>query len=374
MIEAKAKSLLAAYGLSPDNWRQFTTHQDATGDFLIGQHANFAFVGNVTDLRKLATFVNPGHATGFPRGLLLITLNQITGKNSVEIPATNGLLTDPMLASALADIQVYWSHADRTSLCDFIRARVRAASGQRPADIVAQVLPMVRIVGPLRVDIMHTLKRVTKAGDRCTLNVRVQNVPTLIRVDKAFPSRRFTGFTRWGPGDAVDGSPATNLSNHFKKHVCNASGEYAVDARWWWRALEIKVSESDLEGAAASPAEKAFFRGDGSLNPARLDAFIEQVVRVRPGLIDKLYLHYGSAYADYAIKLSKELSGVIVEANAEKVMISGYTGHVTIFGRYDDQDDPASELGISSCYFVERDQRNAKITLNKPNKLWEMKI
>lgn len=79
------------------------------------------------------------------------------------------------------------------------------------------------------------------------------------------------------------------------------------------------------------------------------------------------------AYRDYAIKLSNELSGIIVESSAEKVMIGGYTGHVTIFGRYDNQNDPVSELGISSCYFVEKDQRGAKITVNKPSKLWEMR-
>ena len=372
MNEANARALLKKYGIAEAAWKQFAAYNDATAEFLIGQHARFAFVDTLQNLRKLVVFVDPGHAVGFPQGLLLINLNSVAGKSSVDILPANGLLRNPMLAAQLADIMVYWKASERLLLCNFVQARTRAAPGQRPADILVQVLPLANVIGLLRFDILRVLDRVTKAGDRCTINVREDNIGTLIRVDKAFPSRQFSGFTRWGPGDADDNSAATNLSNHFKKHVCNSSGQYAVEAKWWWRALEIKVRPSDLENPPASPAEAAFFAG-GNLDPSRLDGFIDQVVRPRPALIDKLYGQYGTAYRDYAIKLSKELSGVVVEASAEKVMISGYAGHLTIFGRYDDYNDPASELGISSCYFVEQKNRNAKITMDKPNKLWNLK-
>ena len=373
MIEAKAKLLLTTYGFPDGGWRMFTSHHDNTGDFLVAQHANFAYVATQDDLRRLATYLNPDHLTGFGRGLLLINLNRVAGRNSVEIPAINGLMQNPLLSGGLAEVVINWPATDRQVLINFIQARVRAAPGQLPANIVAQVLPFRNIIGSLRFDILHVLKRVTKAGDRCTLNVRADNIQTLIRVDRDFPQRRFTGFTRWGPGDAVDNDPATNMRNHFKKHVCNSSGLFATDALWWWRALEIKVRVADLENPAASLADQAYFQVDGSLKPARLADFIENVVRARPALIDKLYLHYGAAYCNYAIRLSTQLSGVIVEANAEKVMISGFTGNVTIFGRFDDQGDPASELGISSCYFVEAGQRGAKITVDKPNKIWELR-
>ena len=371
MIEAIARQLLTTYGFPEDGWRQFTSHHDNTGTFLINQRAHFTYVAAAGDLRRLATFLNPGHTTGFARGLLLINLNQIAGRNSLDVPAANALLQNPVVAGLMAQVLVNWTPPDRLLLVNFIQARVRASLAQLPANTVATVLPLANLAGVPRFDLLHVLDRVTQTGDGCTNNVRDNNIRTLIRVDKAFP-QRFTGFTRWGPGDALDNSPVTNLSNHFRKHVCNSTGQYPVDAKWWWRALQIQVRVNDIENPAATQDEQKFFRHDGTLDPAGIADFIDQVVRARPALLEKLRLAYEAQYRDYAIKLSRELSGVLVEASADEVMIGGYTGHVTIFGRYDDKNDANSELGISSCYFVETAKRGAKITLDKPNKLWEL--
>jgi hypothetical protein len=193
-----------------------------------------------------------------------------------------------------------------------------------------------------------------------------------VRLHSQFPNGKFNGFTRWGPGDSDDDNVATNLANHFKKHVCNSSGNFLVDATWWWRALDIKITAANLVNPGPSAAEQLYFTGPGGTqDPRRLDDFITNVVRPRGNLIDEIYGFRGHRYRDYAIKLSKELQGIVVEAS-DKVMIGGYTGNVGIFGRYDDADDVHSELGISSCYFVEKNQRGAKITTDKPNALWTM--
>ncbi|NRF71716.1 hypothetical protein HLB44_32485 [Aquincola sp. S2] len=374
MEEAKARQLLTTYKLAEASFDQFTRFKAETGDFLISKAADLAHVTTLENLRKIATFVDVDAATGGLRGRQLLRVGRITGKGCIDIPANNGLLTSGVTQKQLDDLLSDWSVSEQAAFSTFMQARTRAAPGQHPAKILTDVLPVTATIGMLRTDIVDVMKLITASGDRCTLNLKEGNLVGAIRVKNAFPAARFTGFTRWGEGDAADHQPATNLSNHFKKHVCNSSGEYAVEARWWWRALQIQVRAADVPPPALSPVENGYFTGPGGTqDPRRLDPFIENVVRPRPALIEALRVAFESAYRDYALKLSRELSGVIAEANGDKVMVSGYTGNATIFGRYDDANAPASELGISSCYFVEAGQRKAKLTPDKPNRLWVMR-
>ena len=374
MQQDRAKALLLAYHLDQSMWRQFSSHNDLTGQYLIDNHAQFSFIADVVKLRTLATFIGQGdgHLHGFPRATLLIKLMRIAGKQLDIIPNGNPFLNNVTLVNGLNDILDDWSVPRITQLTAFIQARMNAAPGQHATKIVADVIPIANFVGVTEEDKLKIFDLVRSAGDKCTLNVKTSNIKTLVRLHTQLPDGKFGGFTRWGPGDSLDNNAATNLANHFKKHVCNSSGDFLVDATWWWRALEIKVTAVDLVHPNPTAAELLYFTGPGGIqDPRRIGDFITHVVRVRDNLIDAIYAAWGHRYRDYAIKLSKELEGIVVEA-ADKVMIGGYTGHVGIFGRYDDADDIHSELGISSCYFVEKDQRGAKITTDKPTTLWTM--
>jgi hypothetical protein len=123
-------------------------------------------------------------------------------------------------------------------------------------------------------------------------------------------TKKFNGFTRWGPGN--NKTPELNLSNHYKKHITKSNENW-----------------------------QKYMNGSISCNQ----------------------------YGEYAINTSRFMKKKIIHTNGTKVYLSGFggfDGKVLIIGRLDN-----NRLGISSCYVVSDSNYTKKINNFKNNACFE---
>lgn len=101
----------------------------------------------------------------------------------------------------------------------------------------------------------------------------------------------------WGPGN--HGDIATNIDEHYKKHVLTNEGIH------WSKLLTTMTHDS---------------------------------------------------YMNYAIDSFYKMKNVIIHSNGKNVHLSGFYGNVFIVGRYHE-----GIFGISSCYYVENGEKNGRL-------------
>lgn len=367
MTVPEATHVMTAFGIvagGPNNPNQITRIDKKTGDYAVANQPALAAAANtMAKLRDLLSFLDKGKPM-FLRGDVLLAVNDVFGLALRTIADVNPLIADGQMSFKCIQLRKL-AGPDKTHVRSYYQAAQNATAQQAPADVVARVVRL--FLGIATVDVIGVLQAVhTSAGN--TTRVTTASMPGLIRIRNAFPTGVFTGFTRWGPGDAPDAP--TNFRNHFLKHVCDESQAYPDEAVFWWKALDIKVRVEDLV-PQATQQELLFFNHDSSLNRQRIRDFIINVVYVRPALRAALFAAYGQAYSDYAFRLSGELNNIMVESDGtNRVLISGFTGHVAVFGRHDDANGP---LGMSSCYFVVPAQRAVKLDVNKTTRIFAMR-
>lgn len=203
--------------------------------------------------------------------------------------------------------------------------------------------------------------------------ITTQAILALINMSLAHrPMSGFMGFTQWGPGDAIDMLPVTNLRNHVMKHVCRdpVDVEFGVSEtiKAWDRLnIRLTIQAYDAHAAPAVLAVRNCFNGNLPLSGDRLKRFL-----VLHGLQNQAALKQhicglaSDAYRDFAIESSRVMTNVIVQSNGVKVFISGSAGDAFIIGRFE-----GGQLGISSCYWPMDIQ--TKLAGAASNKVWQLR-
>ena len=171
------------------------------------------------------------------------------------------------------------------------------------------------------------------------------------------PRCKFKGFGRWGCGDAEDKRVATNIRNHFKKHVLNAgkkSLEWLDECSVWWGLLDIKLDRSRLDRVPDGPKKEGALRcfdGQPVLPAAGIDEFLvqmnEELKRQNSPLLEWLLGTYAIRYRDRTLAMATRLSKAAVFLERGAVYVSGACDQFYVVGRIDD-----NVLTISSCYVV----------------------
>lgn len=353
--------------LSPDNYKnQFAQRKQATGVYASSKRDDLRPVigGDINKFRQLLTFLDSDATGPATRGDVLIALNSVFNLGLYMLANTSAFLIENQLRTQLLDLKQHGTALIWGQIQTFTTLRTTKGGPKNAQDAAVEVTKT--FYGKPMADVMEVLRAVVADQGNA---VRVSNgtIDLFIQISKGCPMKKFPGFAAWGPGDSgADGE--TNRKNHFVKHVLGKSGTDLEEAPWWWQALEIKPRKTDLTGAVTA-TEDACFKPDGSLNPAKIKDFIGSAVKDRADLREAIYNAYKDHYSEYAFKLSRELSNTMVESEVGLVGISGFNGHVFLFGRYD---GPGTALGLSSCYFVFEHNRADKLNPNKPSKMWKL--
>jgi hypothetical protein len=173
----------------------------------------------------------------------------------------------------------------------------------------------------------------------------------------------FHGYPGWGPGD--HGDPATNLEGHFEKH-CLGIGNSPTLQAWemceWWTTFDLKLSLAEYNNNTLNKkaAAQQLFTQDGSLPKANFLKLAElDPITGEANFVILLKGKMMSAYRDFAIAQSQNLTDVLIHGNEKRVFLSGCirATSLIIFGRYE-----GSTLGISSAYFVPPGNMDKKLT------------
>ncbi len=381
MTNAETLQLIAAFTFvvapTAEEARTLERFTWATGAYLIANAAAFdpAVNDSFTRLRELLVFLN-NDGPLYPRGVMLIAVNDVFGihlhktRNNNELvsrPLTIGAKCNELHALPLIDkqrLRHFYNEARRIHARDeetwvekIVGYFIDAADAAK-VNATADVLPVLdRIAAQLPGAPVGAVDLANAQGRLAVLNY--DRIHHLIRVMNKYPAWNFPGFTRWGPGD--NGTPALNYRIHFLKHVCNSTRQFLDESVWWWNALEIHLPIAELRAPdpLPDPNEAALFL-NGILPKPNIKTFLDLHLVNRPDLMERLLAAFGPHYTDYALRLSREMGSVIVENNK---MISGFTGKVIVFGRFDAENLP--DVGISSCYFVLPAQRDVKLAENK---------
>jgi hypothetical protein len=367
MTTGEAQNVINAYNIAPvanpANANQIRK-DTATGDYAIAHAAEFGpcVNGLIANLRTLMTFLEKGRAMRFLSGDALRAVNDVFGLQLTSFPDASALRWG--LAATKCVTLKTLAAPDKTRLRQYLALLAISMPGQT---VLARVTTIVSLfVGNATNDVLAVLDA-ARLGNGNTTHVVPERMKSLIQMRNAYPTSIFPGFTQWGPGSAA--TPALNYEEHFLKHVCDSTNAYLMEAEWWWRALSIRVTTADLV-PPPTQLELAYFPQGNSLDPRQIGPFITNVVRARVPLQQALFAAYGQAYSDYAFTLSRQLSNIMVESEGnDRVLVSGFTGHVTIFGRFASLQ---GALGLSSCYFVIPAQRAVKLDPNKTTKMWPM--
>ncbi|WP_206952148.1 hypothetical protein [Trinickia acidisoli] len=351
----------------------------ATGNYATRNQAAMAnaISGQFRRMRELLQFLDKGFPL-YQRGDVLMAINQVFNLHLWRIDDVSRLLTSPRLTNKCLYLQ-------RLPQPDQLRLQAFFAAAQ-VVHPLADIERVVRIVELFldndAADVLDVLDEVTAQlptapiaqADRVKATARLgrllpTSIPELIKIKNKYPGWRFSGFTRWGPGN--HGTPQDNYEEHFKKHVCNSTGAYPEETAWWWRALGIQLNLVQLQNPGPNGAEAALFEGDGKLGRRGLDTFVRTHLQHRPLLMNALLATYGPAYTEYALQATREMGDVVIESDGTVALISCFTGHVIAFGRFDSE--ASNDTGLSSCYFVLPVHRKVKLNTDKPTAIMLMR-
>jgi hypothetical protein len=385
MTVEKVQELIAGFNFNPPpsveearSLERFSA--DAANYVIANSQALVPVASTFSRLRELIIFLN-NDAHPHPRGSMLLAVNDAFELHLHKIKTTNGLVAKPLTLGAKCSDLRNLQPNDKQQL----RAFYAAAQSLHSKDEEFWVEKIAGLfVEPdnahnvnAALDVLAVLERIVAqfphapVSDTDRENARgrlgalnYSRVHHLIKIRNKYPDWKFTGFTRWGPGD--QGAPDQNFKVHFLKHVCNSTRQFLDESVWWWRALEIRLPLSELHQPDPNPAETGLFQ-DGFLARNSVESFLDNYLLNRPALMDRLFDAYGPHYTAYALRLSREMNNVIVENTG---MITGFGGRVIIFGRFDS--DASQDVGISSCYFVLPPQRAVKLAENKSTMLVAM--
>jgi hypothetical protein len=377
MTIEEVQQLVAAFNFQPTpqaaQLQMLTRFGRDTADYLKNHHELAGFRKVVGDdigkLRELLRFLDTDRPN-YARGELLLAINDVFDLTVYRVTPTNSLVAQPVTEGAKCVELKALALADKQRLRAFY-TKALAVTNREPEvwvqrivalflqndpdgvlaalDKISVELPTAPIQDAERPTAQQRLGRIDNAMVKC-----------LVKIKTKYPNWSFTGFTRWGPGN--HGDPTRNYKEHFLKHVCNEDGNYLDEAAWWWNALEIRLRLDALQNPGTTPDEANLFQ-DNYLKKSGIKAFLNAHLPGRDNLKEALFVAYGQAYTDYAIKLSREMYTPIVETDGGRVMISGFAGHVIMFGRFDSPN--SDDVGISSCYFVLPAQRAVKLDESK---------
>ncbi|KAA0997676.1 hypothetical protein FVF58_48010 [Paraburkholderia panacisoli] len=350
----------------------------ATANYVLRNQAVMANAINnrFTRMRELLQFLDKGYPM-YQRGDILMAVNHIFNLRLARIDDVSRLLTSPHLTNKCLQLR-------RLPIADLQRIQAFFVAAQLVHPL-AEIERATRIIelfpGNGASDVLDVLDEMTAQlpGAPIAPTARVlattrlgrllpTSMPDLIRIVKKYPGWLFTGFTRWGPGNHA--TPQENYEEHFKKHVCNSSLAFPEEAVFWWGALNISLTIADLQNPAPDPVEAALFDVDGTLGRRGRETFLRAHLHSRMPLMNTLLAKYGPVYSEYAMRASREMGNVAIESDGSMVLISSFSGHVIVFGRFDS--DVSNETGLSTCYFVLQPQRPVKLNRDKPTKIMSM--
>jgi hypothetical protein len=129
---------------------------------------------------------------------------------------------------------------------------------------------------------------------------------------------------------------------------------YPDEAAWWWRKLKISVTRdmlnlSELESIriAQLTGIAQMFTADGVLMEGYYSAFLSTSILDTHARLALMIGKYQKQYEDLSLAASKKMRKVAVQANEDKVLVSGLSDELYLIGRLD-----ADVLKLSSCYWV----------------------
>jgi hypothetical protein len=170
------------------------------------------------------------------------------------------------------------------------------------------------------------------------------------------PGKKFPGYSSWGAGDG--GDIASNVENHFKKHVLNARPvvlDDLTECPIWWTKLAIVLRVEQMKDVPVTPSKAlalALFEPSGLLPAARVSAFLghmrDELLRNASPLMAWFVANYKVKYKDATLAFSTRMLNTAVFLEG-KLFLSGRFNEggaaFYIVGRLDD-----NVLTISSCY------------------------
>jgi hypothetical protein len=216
-------------------------------------------------------------------------------------------------------------------------------------------------------------------------NLRAANVMAVDRARRAAPANSvFAGFPQWGVGNSQPKSAATNLRNHFLKHVLDADPlghdlAWKDELRRWWIELGITLRRNEAAawlvpvgmGAVAGmfdPANAAAGAGD----PLPMNQVLPCIAALKAGghmtqaFKDGMLARYEATYRDRALAAGRAMTNKMVhctEGDANAVFVSGADGDIFVIARFE-----GPVLGISSCYYAQ----NRAGKLDDRVRLWDL--
>ncbi|WP_296652004.1 hypothetical protein [Paraburkholderia sp.] len=207
-------------------------------------------------------------------------------------------------------------------------------------------------------------------------NLRAANVMAIDRARRSAPANSaFAGFPQWGVGNSIPKSTATNLRNHFLKHVLDADPlghdlDWKDELRHWWAELGVTLRRSEAAGwlnPNGMAAVAALFNpatGAASANDTLpMNQVLPFIAALKAGghmnqpFKDGMSNRYEIPYRDRALAAGRAMTDKMVHCNradANTVFVSGADGDIFVIARFE-----GPVLGISSCYFAQ--DRAAKL-------------
>jgi hypothetical protein len=215
--------------------------------------------------------------------------------------------------------------------------------------------------------------------------LRAANVMAVDRARRSAPANSaFAGFPQWGVGNSNPKSAATNLRNHFLKHVLDAD-PLGHDLDWpnelalWWTELGITLRRNEAAawlGAGGMGAIDALFNpaiGAAGPNDALpMNQVLACIAALKAGghmnqaFKDGMVGRYEAAYRDRGLAAGRAMTDKMVHCtlgDANAVFVSGAEGDIFVIARFE-----GPVLGISSCYYAQ----NRANKLNDRVRLWDL--